>query len=160
LNGIQEEQAVMRFRNFSPVIMLVLLGITGACTTSVNQPTATIDSTPKPTPEAAYRALSIDAFADIVTTRAEDYKIINVHIPYEGEVDNTDAHIPYNDLTALTTALPDKNARIILYCRSGRMSEEASRELVKLGYTQLWDVPGGMNAWQASGRRLLDKQSR
>ena len=66
--------------------------------------------------------------------------------------------IPYNDIEALTSALPDKNAPIILYCRSGRMSEEASRALVELGYTQIWDVPGGMNAWQASERELKSNE--
>ena len=72
-------------------------------------------------------------------------------------MDATDAFVPYDDLDALTAALPDKNAPIILYCRSGRMSEEASLALLDLGYTQLWDVPGGMNAWQASGRDLIDR---
>jgi rhodanese-related sulfurtransferase len=34
------------------------------------------------------------------------------------------------------------------------MSEQASQALLELGYTQVWDVPGGMNAWQDSGRVL------
>ncbi len=54
-------------------------------------------------------------------------------------------------------ALPNKGARIILYCRSGRMSEIASRALIDQGYTQLFDVQGGMSAWEASGRTLVKK---
>jgi rhodanese-related sulfurtransferase len=54
--------------------------------------------------------------------------------------------------------LPDKDAPIILYCRSGRMSEGASRALLDLGYTQVWDVPGGMIAWERGGRELLDDE--
>ena len=104
-----------------------------------------------------YRTLTIDEFAGIVANNTGHYTIINVHIPYAGEIEGTDSNIPYNDLDALTAALPDKNAPIILYCRSGRMSEEASRALLSQGYTQVWDVPGGMNAWQASGRGLVDK---
>jgi len=46
---------------------------------------------------------------------------------------------------------------VILYCRSGNMSEQASRALVEQGYTQVWDVPGGMVAWQNSGRKLIDR---
>lgn len=107
--------------------------------------------------EATYQTLTIDEFADVVANRADDYQIINVHIPYAGEVANTDANIPYNDLDALTATIPDKDAPVILYCRSGNMSEQASRALVDQGYTNVWDVPGGMAAWQASGRELLDQ---
>jgi rhodanese-related sulfurtransferase len=118
-------------------------------------PSANSDS---PTQEAAsgsYQTLTIDEFASIIDSQDERYTIVNVHIPYEGEVAATDAHIPYNDIEALTDALPDKDAPIILYCRSGRMSEEASRALIDLGYTQVWDVPGGMIAWEQSARELL-----
>jgi rhodanese-related sulfurtransferase len=37
------------------------------------------------------------------------------------------------------------------------MSRQASVALIQQGYTQVWDVPGGMIAWQASGRELIDK---
>jgi rhodanese-related sulfurtransferase len=104
-----------------------------------------------------YRTLSIDEFADIVENRANEYQIINVHIPYAGEVENTDANIPYHDLDALTAAIPSKDTPVILYCRSGNMSEQASRALVEQGYTQIWDVPGGMAALQTSGRELVNK---
>lgn len=107
--------------------------------------------------EATYQTLTIDDFADVVENQADDYQIINVHIPYAGEVANTDANIPYNDLDALTAAISDKDAPVILYCRSGNMSEQASRALVDQGYTNVWDVPGGMAAWQDSGRELLDR---
>jgi len=98
--------------------------------------------------------MSIDEFASALD-QPDIYTVINVHIPYEGEVPNTDSNVPYNDVDALMAALPDRNAPIILYCRSGRMSEEASRVLVGLGYTNVIDVPGGMNAWTTSGRELL-----
>ena len=35
------------------------------------------------------------------------------------------------------------------------MSQEASEVLLGLGYTNISDVPGGMNAWTASGRELI-----
>ncbi len=37
------------------------------------------------------------------------------------------------------------------------MSEIASRALIDKGYTQIFDVQGGMSAWQASGRALIEK---
>jgi len=126
-------------------IVTVLAILSAGCST---QATTTPSS-------GSYQTLTIDEFTSIVSNDADKYTIVNVHIPYEGEVAETDFSIPYNDIESLTTALPDKNASIILYCRSGRMSEEASRALIELGYTQVWDVPGGMNAWQASGFELI-----
>ena len=105
-----------------------------------------------------YQTLTIDEFADILENQSDEYTILNVHIPYAGEVEGTDGNVPFNDLEALTRALPDKDAPIVLYCRSGNMSEQASRQLVELGYTNLYDVPGGMVDWQASGRSLIETQ--
>lgn len=103
-------------------------------------------------PAGVYRTLTVDEFAAILANRGDEYTVINVHIPYEEAIDGTDAHVPYNDLDALTAALPDRDAPIVLYCRSGRMSESAARALLDRGYTQVWDVPGGMIAWEESGR--------
>jgi rhodanese-related sulfurtransferase len=99
----------------------------------------------------------MDAFADILATKGDQYTVVNVHTPYEGEIEGTDLKIPYDDVNALVTALPDKNAPIILYCRSGRMSEIAAKALADKGYTQIFDVPGGMIKWEESGRKVVDK---
>lgn len=42
--------------------------------------------------------------------------------------------------------LPDKNAEILIYCRSGNRSAKAAEKLAALGYTAVWDF-GGINAW-------------
>ena len=114
--------------------------------------------TVSPEASGSYQTLTIDEFADILANRSDEYAVVNVHIPYEGEVENTDMKIAYNDIEALTAALPNTSAPIILYCRSGSMSAEAAQVLADLGYSQIWDVPGGMNAWTASGRELLDNR--
>ena len=38
--------------------------------------------------------------------------------------------------------LPDKSQLILVYCRSGRRSKEASEKLVKLGYTNIVEFGG------------------
>ena len=106
--------------------------------------------------EPVYQSLNVDDFAEILATHPHEYIIINVHIPYEGEIEGTDFNIAYNDIDALTAAIPDQDAPIILYCRSGNMSHEASLRLLELGYSQVWDLAGGMNAWRDSGRGLLN----
>ena len=42
--------------------------------------------------------------------------------------------------------LPDKDAMILIYCRSGNRSASAARLLVSMGYTNVYDF-GGINSW-------------
>lgn len=55
--------------------------------------------------------------------------------------------IPYDEIeTRASALLPNKNAAIIVYCRSGRRSEIAAKSLVKLGYTNVADM-GAISDW-------------
>jgi len=81
--------------------------------------------------------------------------VINVHIPYEGEIDQTDAFIPFDKILDDSRLPTDKNSEILLYCRTGRMSEEAGNTLHKAGYTNLSHLEGGMRGWEAAGRKLI-----
>jgi rhodanese-related sulfurtransferase len=163
LGGRDEEIKVNK-----KILLLASVGLViifAACTSSPEEDrreqhaTATTEPVETSSSEiGVYQTLTLDEFDQILSSQSDDYTVVNVHIPYEGEIERTDLEIPYNDIDALTAALPDKDAPIILYCRSGRMSEEASLALVDLGYTQVWDVPGGMIAWQNSGRELVDKK--
>lgn len=42
--------------------------------------------------------------------------------------------------------LPDKNAEILIYCRSGNRSAQAAKKLVAMGYTNVYDF-GGIIDW-------------
>lgn len=56
--------------------------------------------------------------------------------------------IPYDEMEAKAASLlPDKNAAIIVYCRSGRRSEIAAKSLVKLGYANVADM-GAISDWK------------
>lgn len=87
----------------------------------------------------------------------KNFTFINVHTPYEGEIEKTDAFIAYDKIIENSTLLPkDKNAPIILYCKTGRMSSEAIETVRRLGYTNVKHLSGGMDAWQKKGGKLLD----
>src|ERR1035437_980888 len=87
----------------------------------------------------------------------KDFTLINVKTPYMGEIDGTDLYVPYDQLTANTSKLPnDKASRVLVYCRSGVESAQAAQTLLDLGYTNVWNLTGGMTAWQTSGRTLVN----
>ena len=51
--------------------------------------------------------------------------------------------------------IADKEATIIVYCRSGRRSAEAANKLVKLGYKNIYDM-GGIIEWQNEGYAVMN----
>jgi len=57
-------------------------------------------------------------------------------------------NVPNEEIgTAEIAELPDKSQLILVYCRSGRRSKEASEKLVKLGYTNIVEF-GGILDWK------------
>ena len=106
----------------------------------------------------AYYNINADELDSML--KKKDFVFINVHIPFEGNIADTDLSIPYDQITepANLSQLPaDKNDKIVLYCRSGRMSAIAAEELVKLGYTNVWNLKGGMLGWEQAGFEIQDK---
>ena len=90
--------------------------------------------------------------------KQKDFFFANVHIPYEGEIKDSDAFIPYDKITDNLDKLPkDKTAKIVLYCQSGRMSEIAEKELVSLGYTQVSHLSGGMIDWKNNAYEIIER---
>lgn len=96
-----------------------------------------------------YRQISMD---EAVAMMAEEtgYIILDVrhadefaagHIP--GAINVANESIGTDEIPEL----PDKNQLIMVYCRSGRRSKEASEKLVKLGYTNIVEF-GGILDWK------------
>ncbi len=102
---------------------------------------------------AAYTDISVEELRDMMAH--DDFLLVNVHIPFEGDIPGTDLSIPFDEVAEHLDQLPrDRNAPIVLYCRSDRMSEEAAATLAELGFTHLYNLDGGFRAWTAAGYEL------
>ena len=102
-----------------------------------------------------YADITVDQLADMMPDK--DFTLVNVHIPYQGEIPETDLFIPFDEIAENVDQLPDKDATVVLYCRSGSMSTTAAEALADLGYTNILEVDGGFNAWKEAGNQLLDE---
>ena len=102
------------------------------------------------TSPAEYKNMSVEELHTQLENK--DFFLVDVHIPEQEHLAGTDKFIPYDTILQNLDQLPqDKNAKIVLYCRSGTMSEDAAQELSNAGYTNVYNVLGGMNAWKEKG---------
>lgn len=134
-------------------IIPILLFMLSACQTKPTQTSAASKpeiGTQVKVDGGSYTDINVSELQDLLKNK--DFTLVNVHIPFEGDLPNTDLSIPYDTIGQNLDKLPgEKNAKIVLYCRSDRMSNIAATELVKLGYTNIWNLDGGMVAWEQAG---------
>ncbi len=129
-------------------ILLAAIILVGCQSKSVTGETVTVAG-------GSYKNISPDELKTMLKNK--DFVFINVHIPFAGDIANTDLSIPYDQISApenLSQLPIDKNAKIVLYCRSGRMSDIAAEELISLGYTNIWNLTGGMVEWEQAGYKI------
>ena len=87
--------------------------------------------------------------AKTIMDTERDYIIIDARTEEEfaeGHIENAILIPEYEIAERAEKELPDKDALILVYCRSGRRSKIASEELVKLGYTNVKEF-GGIIDW-------------
>ncbi len=107
-------------------------------------------------PISGYQEISTKELASMLENK--DFAMVNVHVPYIGDIAGTDMSIPFNEIVNNLDKLPeDKSSKIVLYCQSGSMSSIAADTLSQLGYTNVYDVKGGMIQWQKDGNTLVQK---
>lgn len=151
-----------RYKNLFFVFLTTLTLIVTACSqvtteeTAVTSPNTQAAALPKfPQNADGYADINVEQLADILPDK--EFTLVNVHIPYAGEIPQTDLFIPFNEIEGNLNQLPDKDAPLVVYCRSGSMSTQAAETLANLGYTNVMEVDGGMNAWQSSGQQLINQ---
>ena len=117
-------------------ILLSALMLTGCAGTSDNK-------------TSTYRQITMDEAVSMMEQET-GYIILDVRRPDEfaaGHIPNA-INVPNESIGAEEIPeLPDKNQLIMVYCRSGRRSKEASEKLVRLGYTNIVEF-GGILDWK------------
>lgn len=132
-------------RKYLAVVFLVVIMILSGCNNKnmdyINEP-STIGE------ENSYTQISMEKAVSMMETET-GYVILDVRTPEEF----ADKHIPNainipNEVigTEEIAELPDKDQLILVYCRSGNRSKQASEKLAALGYTNIYEF-GGINDW-------------
>jgi rhodanese-related sulfurtransferase len=136
--------------------ILILMLILSACQSSADLTSATATQELGKTVEVeggSYKNISVSELQILLENK--DFTLVNVHIPFDGNLPKTDISTPYDTIAQNLDKLPgDKTAKIVLYCRSGRMSAIAAQDLVHFGYTNILNLDGGMAAWEQEGQTI------
>src|SRR5512140_1866874 len=93
--------------------LALLAQVVGSCAPSAASPI--VPQTPASLQSAATsRQISAEDLAKALVQK--DFVLVNVHTPYQGEIDGTDLFLAYDQIGADLTKLPqDKGAKIVLY---------------------------------------------
>jgi rhodanese-related sulfurtransferase len=100
--------------------------------------------------------ISPEKVAEILKTQKDNYIILDVRSKEEFDSGHLDSAllIPVNELESRYGELP-KDKPIIVYCRSGKRSAQAAAILVNKGFSQVYDMTGGINAWTGKGYPVI-----
>lgn len=145
-------------KKLRPILFLALFALVGFIVGTNQELIQSVLKTPLSFQPAVVSATNSVKAKDLaLMLKNKNFTLINVHTPYEGEIEKTDTFVAYNNLENSSSLLPfDKTTPIILYCKSGRMSAEALSTLQKMGYTNVKHLDGGMESWQKQGGKVMD----
>lgn len=142
-----------------PIAMLLVLSVAAsAWYLVIGGPEQRTHGNDDPSPRNDVRATSVSPDRLNAMLEQKDVALVNVHVPYEGELPETDEFIPYDRIGQRLDDLPDKDAEIVLYCRSGRMSSIAVDALLEAGYLDVVELRGGFEAWEDAGYDLIVRE--
>ena len=98
---------------------------------------------------ASYTQISQDEAMQMMQEQT-DYLIVDVRRPDEFAESHIAGaiNVPNEEITdEMPELLPDKDQLLLIYCRSGNRSKEASQKLADIGYTNVYEF-GGINTWE------------
>ena len=103
-----------------------------------------------------YRVVTVQELQTMLENK--DFTMVNVHIPFQGNIPQTDLQLAYDEIEQNLNQLPqEKDAKILVYCLTSGMAKKAIATLLNQGYTNLWMLDGGTTSWEEAGLSLENK---
>ena len=99
-------------------------------------------------------------YVDHLKNETENIFVLDTRKHYEYEVSHIKnaIHVGYEkfDLKTTQQKIPNKNSKIVLYCSLGIRSEDIGEQLKKAGYTNVYNLYGGIFEWKNKDQVVYD----
>jgi rhodanese-related sulfurtransferase len=134
-------------RLFIIIICLIFLCSCGVNNNDIPPVSAGNDTDIEDAQTIVYRTISAEEAKEIMLSGV-DFILLDVRTDSEYEEKRIDGAVLIPDYEITDRAeseLPDKDAVILIYCRSGRRSANSAQMLADMGYTNVYDFGGILN---------------
>ena len=147
-------------RHFAALLIAATLAIAG-CSDSTDSADGadTAESTDGAATAAGVRLVSPEDGAAIQADPPAELVVLDVRTPEEfaeGHLEDAVMIDFYADGFADEIAQLDPDAPYLLYCRSGNRSGQTAALMRDLGFTDVAEIDGGIQAWNGAGLEVVD----
>ena len=129
---------ILLFAALAAVLALLLV----SCGGTKDKPVPTEEDAPG---KAAYHKISAEEAYEMMASQEVVVVDVRTREEYDGGHIENAVLVP-NESSEMPETLPDKEATLLIYCRSGRRSKDAAQKLLALGYQSVYDF-GGVIDW-------------
>ena len=131
---------ILLFAALAASLALLLVG----CGGTKDKPVPTEEDTPG---KAAYQKISAEEAYEMMASQEVVVVDVRTREEYDGGHIENAVLVPNESIgSEMPEALPDKEATLLIYCRSGRRSKDAAQKLLASGYQSVYDF-GGVIDW-------------
>jgi len=146
----------MKTIKYMSLLVILFFGMM-SCKDSKSEKTATEEVSETVTTQEVVSLLNTDEFEKHISA-VGDVQLVDVRTPEEVADGTIPGSIHFDfyaeDFKEKLSAL-NKDIPVYVFCRSGRRSGEAATIMEEMGFTRVYDLDGGVVAWQDSGRELV-----